>query len=616
MPDNDFKDIDYAALVAQEFDASTLAFADLCSEQVKTLYSALIGPDVQLAFAEKLRARAKELNRKGDFEKWWRTVTKVQRPISTKPNMSDLPLALDFGPYGITDAGLYTWNEREGDVFFAEGTPLIVTRILHNIDNEPVKIEITYKLRGVWHSLIVNRRDVADNKSILCLSDREINVNSTNAALLVQYIARLIAINENKIPVERSVGRLGWHGDEFVPYGVNYVFDGSTADGMLYSAVSAKGDAGKWMEIYRLARTNPIVRFYLAASLTSPLVALLDGQIFLTHIWGNTETGKTVASMLAASVWGDPARLVFTFNATKVWAERRAAFLCNVPFILNELQTIKDKYQNTDQLIYQLCEGQSKGRGTKTGGTEDMRFWRLTILSNGEQPMTDESTLGGAANRVIDLHTEGPLFTDPVGICDVIHENYGHAGEKFVEAVKELQTEKLAEAYKIYRRHITGADIMDKQINALSFIALADFLAACILEGADTDTATDSTFNFIDKIIAILPKKRDVDLFERAYDSFVSWIRQNTSKFTDSEFNKENYGIIETEKEKGKNVEYCYILPTAFETWCKDVGYNKKMIVACFIENCILTPNTANRNRIGKRIKNEGTWQCYKIKMA
>ncbi len=602
---------EYAQLASISFEAGELTFSELCSEEVKSIYTMLPDEQAKFEFAEKLRDRALALKRKGDFEKWWKTVTKIKPRISTTTNMLDLPISdLEFGPYGITESGLYYYDERKGEITFAEGTPLIVTKILHNIDGEPNKVELAYKLRGEWRRVIVRRRDVNDSRAILDLANYEINVNSANAGMLVEYISRFIALNTERIPIEKSVGRLGWYGDEFIPYGTNYTFDGAQNDRSKFDAVRAHGDYNEWLKAYKQVCAVPIVRFYMAASFASVLLKRLEGQMFVVHIWGDTETGKTVAQLMAMSAWGEPWRLVSTFNATKVWAERQAAFLGNIPFALNELQTIKDRWTNTDQLIYQLCEGQSRGRGSKGGGNDEMKYWRMVILSNGEQCITDDNTLSGAANRVIELETKFNLFDDAPGLCDTIRDNYGHAGQKFVDAVQKFDVAELKTIYNVIRKEIASADMMDKQNNSLAFVFLADCIANQIFNGMTPNEAFDSSVDLLQALKKSLPNKKDITIFERSYDNFTSWVMQNKSKFTDSDYN-ECYGIIESDN----GSSWVYILPTALDVWCQQSGFVKKMILSTFLDNGVLEANPSNKDRVTKRIKNNPC-KTYKIKLS
>ena len=116
----------------------------------------------------------------------------------------------------------------------------------------------------------------------------------------------------------------------------------------------------------------------MASSFASPLVERLGILPFVVHVWGGTGAGKTVGIMAAMSVWGNPeiGKLVRSMNATQVSLGRTASFLHSVPFAGDELQTIKSRWDNYDQLIMFLTEGIDRGRGKAYGGIEELKQWR------------------------------------------------------------------------------------------------------------------------------------------------------------------------------------------------------------------------------------------------
>ena len=596
----------YEELLAISFQPEKLKYEELCSESIKNKFYALKDNDSKIKFSERLFNRARELKRKTDFQKWWKEVVKVKPKDQDIKILEDLPVqGFDFGNYEITDKGILSYDEKRGSFYVIEATPLFASKLLENIDGEKSKLEITYKLRGSWKSVIVKRRDINDNRSILMLGDYNINVNSGNAGLVVKYLSKFLALNSDKIPVVKSVGRLGWHNSEFIPYETNYEFDGMTSEESKFKAVHSKGSYEEWITVYKEARKNVIVRATLATSLASPLLQIIDGQMFMVHIWGQTELGKTVAQLLAMSVWGEPTKLINTFNATPVWIERQAAFLNSIPLALNEMQTVKTKYTNTDTLIYQLCEVQSKGRGTKDGKTEETKYWGLTILSNGEQPITEDNSIAGVKNRVLELEVKNVMFKNPAVLIQTINNNYGHAGKSLIEGLKSLGKERLKEIFHTIRKEIAKIDLMDKQVNSLTFLCMADCIANQLFDDMSVEKAFISSLAFINELKPILPKKEDVNIFSRAYEFLVSWISQNKSKFDTSSYT-EFYGVIEG--------EYVFILPTAFNKWCNEYNFVKRMVLPIFIAHNVMVGNPKNKNRFAKRIDNQ-IYNFYKINM-
>ena len=100
-------------------------------------------------------------------------------------------------------------------------------------------------------------------------------------------------------------------------------------------------------EVTKTVRESASVpaRIMLAAGFASVLVEPCGGLPFFVHLWGNTEGGKTVALMLAASIWANPrlGEYVHSFNGTEVTQELSASFVNSMPLILDELQILKEK---------------------------------------------------------------------------------------------------------------------------------------------------------------------------------------------------------------------------------------------------------------------------------
>ena len=131
----------------------------------------------------------------------------------------------------------------------------------------------------------------------------------------------------------------------------------------------------------------------MASSFASALLEPLGLLPFFVHLWGTTECGKTVALMLAASVWANPkmGEFIHSFNSTTVAQELSATFVNSLPLILDELQIIKDR-RDFDNTIYKLTEGIGKNRGTKTGGLQKTGTWQNCILTSGEMPISNPSS--------------------------------------------------------------------------------------------------------------------------------------------------------------------------------------------------------------------------------
>lgn len=430
--------------------------------------------------------------------------------------------------YGITKETAF--GEIEACVH-----PILPVRRLVNVDSGIEKLKIAFRKGRMWRSLIAERKVLASSNKIVELADYGVSVTSENAKWLVRFIHDIENLNYERIPEFNSVARLGWiPGQGFSPYVEDLVFDGDVAFKHFFEAVKECGSFKRWKEEMLKIRCGGIhARIMLAAAFASVLVEPCNGLPFFVHLWGGTETGKTVALMLAASVWANPemGKYIHTFNSTQVAQELSAGFVNSLPLILDELQIIKDK-KDFDNLIYQLSEGVGRMRGQKQGGLQQTNTWSNCILTTGEQPILTGSSGGGAVNRIVQINCENiKVFEDPVRTVDVIRKNYGFAGKKFVENLKDEENLKMArELQKMYYKDITETDTTEKQALAASLILTADTLAELWI-------FNDNKALTYTEIQPYLSTKDEVSNNKRGLDFLYEWLAQNKKKFDESEDN-------------------------------------------------------------------------------
>jgi uncharacterized protein (DUF927 family) len=96
-----------------------------------------------------------------------------------------------------------------------------------------------------------------------------------------------------------------------------------------------------WLAAVEAARPFPVVWLPLYAALVPPLMRFLPTlPNFILDLCGSTSQGKTTSLRLAASAWGSPDErdggLVRSWDNTRVWIERTAAFLGHLPLLLDD----------------------------------------------------------------------------------------------------------------------------------------------------------------------------------------------------------------------------------------------------------------------------------------
>lgn len=484
---------------------------------------------------EKMNAVAKACGVSGFkdlFKKYCRKLKAVKNQVymENATNFEGQELELSSGPWSADDYGISKIG-KDGLEVVACVHPIMPVERLVNIDTGIEKLRIAYKKGGRWRELISDRKTLATARSIVNLSDYGVAVTSESAKNLVQYISDVENLNYDGIPEHRSVGRLGWvEENTFSPYVDSLIFDGAEQFEHVFNAVKPKGSREKWLEFVKgiRAENNVPAKIVLAASFASVLVKPCNCLPFFVHLWNGSGNGKTVALMLAASVWAHPeiGRYVHTFNGTAVGQEMMAGFCNSLPLMLDELQIKNCKRSDFDEMIYKLSEGAGRLRGAKTGGIQELKTWRNCVLTTGEEPISSGRSGGGAINRIIEINTNAiQFFSDAKGVADFLIRNHGFAGRGFVEALMAPENMRLAkDTQKGMYDSLKGRDITDKQMMAASLILTADALI-------DAWIFQDGNGLAVEEVAQFLSTHSEVSADARAYEWLIGWLAQNGKKF-------------------------------------------------------------------------------------
>ena len=501
-------------------------------------------------FVEALRNRARILKRSREFSSVLQSFFKdYQQKMMGRGNVTQFteqPIELQCGPWKATDLGvtMQKFDSRGMPVqLTACMHPILPIEILKNVDTGEERVRLAYFKYGTWNQVTVNREVCADNTMIVkVLSKIGVEVTSENAKYLVRYISDCIGMNPAKLAPTRSINRLGWCGNEFMPYADDIVYDGDKEYDPIFQNIRESGSFEVWKEHCGILRQNKVVRLAFAASFGSALIEILRILPFVFHIWsGESGTCKTVAIMAAMSIWGNPKMggLVKTMNTTKVGIMRTSAFLYSIPYAGDELQTMKDKWTtNFDQLIYQITEGIDRGRGRASGGVEETKTWHNSYLFTGEEPVTKSNSRAGSKNRVIEIEVEEKLLEDGNYTVSVLTENYGHAGKLLVKYLQNTESKKLQEEYKKYFDAMCKLDTTEKQAMAMACMLVADRILTDVI-------FKDETALNVKDVEKYLRSAKEVDVAERSYQMVLNWIAKNPVRFQNpSEEDSANKGEV------------------------------------------------------------------------
>lgn len=527
-----------------------------------------------------LGLKAAELRVKTEFREMVSAYKKVEKEMKRQEREKvKAPCYLEnwtnfSGPYDnmqckewlATETGICLRNPSTGYTdILACYHPILPIERLKNLETGEEQIKLAYKRNGRWEEIIVPKTMVTSANKIVSLSGRGIAVTSENAKYLVRYLADVENANEEHIAVQYSTSKLGWIRGGFLPYDTDIVFDGDSRFRQIYESVGQSGSRTAWYEhVIALRKAGRIeVKFLLAAAFSSVLVQPLGGLPYFVDLWGETEGGKTVSLMLAASVWADPDENAYIkdYKGTEVGLEAICDLLNNLPLILDDSSKKNRKIEdNFEGLVYDLCSGKGKTRSNKELGLNRENHWKNCILTNGERPLSSYVTQGGAINRILEIECGERVFESPGSTAELVKRNYGHAGREFVEVIKELGTEKIREIQQEFARKLADDEKMQKQSLSLSIVLTADKIATDYL-------FKDGQYISLEKAKEVLVDRNELSDNERCYQFILDKVAMNPARFDIQNENVEKWGVIEN--------GYAIIYTTAFTALCKEGGFSR-----------------------------------------
>lgn len=495
------------------------------------------------------------------FEKSIRMV--VTKPVQQFTQFTGQEYRFDCGDWLATDEGIVCESGFGKEI--ACPHPIIPVERLVNLDTGTEKLRLAYRTGKAWRSTTADKSTLASSQSILKLADQGISVTSETSRALVKFLQDIEHLNYDLIQQRNSVSRLGWIGTHgFSPYESNLVFDGLDQFRTVFESVTQKGDPAAWFNIIQeVRRSSPLARILIAASFASVLVKPCGCLPFIVHVWSTTSgTGKTVALMVAASIWAnpEPGFYIQTFNSTLVGREKIAAFCNSLPVIIDELQLAKDSKGKVLFDPYSLAEGIGRTRGTKSGGLDRTTTWANTILTNGESPITGKNSGAGAMNRVVNLEiADGEtIVQDGHKAAAAVRSNYGWAGREFIARLNADGIKQAQDLYTRYFQELTDSETTEKQAMAAALILAADELAEAWIFQDGLRLTTQ-------ELQRRLLTRSQVDVNERAYNHICEWVSRNEIRFEQNQPG-DRFGTIEGET--------AYIIKSVFDQAVEDAGFN------------------------------------------
>lgn len=429
--------------------------------------------------------------------------------------------------------------------------PVLPVERYINEDTGKEKVKIIFYKENQWKEKIVDRSQLSINQKLLLLSDDGLDVTSENVKYYINYFNEIMNIND--IKKLKSISRIGWKDDVFIPYDAKGIFDGADEFRNIYKAICSRGNYDKWKKLVKELRKHKIIKLLMATTLASPLLEKLNLQPYMVNLWSSMSgIGKTLSCMVAMSIWGNPdiGALRLSSNNTQNYYTVVASFMRNITCYFDELQIIKrSKYLDTESLVMDLCNGTEKGRLNKNSQAKEVKVWFNNFLFTSNDKLVKENAGEQVYNRVIDMEINEQIVEDGQDIARIIKENYGFAGKEYIKHIQKVGFEKIFERFKeILNEILTKTKATDKQASSLASILLANELAnECIFD--------DDYILKVEDIVEYVNDKDDIKTSIKAKEYITGVIDANSKRFDIN-----NYGECWGEyRDIGKGYYVCYI---------------------------------------------------------
>ena len=536
-----------------------------------------------------------------------REFKKKQKKELLIPNAKDN--AIDFNDGEKTSLNSGEWlSDEHGGIYklvekgreYACPHPIFVAGILKGVENKLCKSSLWFRVRGKWEHVNVDRSILASANKIVSLAQYGVQVTSENARNLVKYLNDIEALNEKIVTEHISTSKLGWMKTQFMPFSANeVVFDNDPKLVSLFESVTEKGSREKWYDLAKKIRQEGHIEIllYMAASLSSVLVEPCSALPFIVSLWGGTGLGKTVALMLATSIWADPAEGAYMSDAkaTVTAMEIRLDTLNSLPLCIDDMAQIQNQEDDFSQIIYRWCAGKGRDRSNQQLGLNPLTKWANCILTNGERSLTSEGMQGGASNRVIDVEIADRMFKNGNTVAKSLRQNFGFCGKEFVEIVQNIGFVEINKRFEGWTDKLKtlakskGAEKEDKQIIPMALMLLAD-------EISEQELYKDGVRLDIDKCFEYLKDKNSISENRRAYEYLNEKVIECHSKFEEPspDDHIDCWG-------KWLNDKQCAILPSALRKILSSGGFQYKTFISWATREKLLERNESG-SHAGKQI--------------
>lgn len=308
-------------------------------------------------------------------------------------------------------------------------------------------------------------------------------LNDKERKLMAGLLIDILKETEDTIGEVKTTDRLGWDDsyNAFLLGNKLYKTDGKvfeiavTGKARPFSDQTApQGSVDVWKKIASVYSKKGLEwgQAVMAAAFASPLMPLgaLE-KAALLFVTGDKGVGKSTALMLAASVYGNPERLMFNKMDTPNSRFHKLGIFSNITAAFDEMTDMSPK--EASEFAYTLTQGRGKDR--MGSGGEDMllntTYWScLPIMSANDSIINALSQRTGdptaQMTRVLEARAEdiNKFYTkeeveENEQLVRMLPQNYGCAGDLYIRYVTAHKEEVLAAIRKVEKEFKAAAGL-------------------------------------------------------------------------------------------------------------------------------------------------------------
>ena len=366
------------------------------------------------------------------------------------------PPALPFPYTRGANGGIYRRDKgvdgEVEDVLVTEDDLFVIKRIVDPVDGVCAVLRLHSPHDPVSEFAVPLKTLQAFDKFRDVMSEKGVVANKKGMENLMAYTTSFVRSLRTMIKADEARTQFGWvDGNakfilgerEISDTGVGYSPPSSVTK-ELAPFLEPKGELDKWRAAFNMYVGVPNSEaqvFALLSSFGSPIVkfsGMAGSLISLVHT--TSGTGKTTILRLVNSVWGHPDELMQLNKDTINAKQHRMGVMNCLPNCFDEVTNMKS--DELSEMVYGISQGRGRNRMRADTNAERVNKTRWSNISicSGNAAIVDrlgayKATSEGEQMRVMEFKVELIEVAGAADLLAELHNNYGHAGTVFAQAL-------------------------------------------------------------------------------------------------------------------------------------------------------------------------------------